>query len=226
MLGYEAEFWQAVSALAAIFLIGITGFYAYLTFRLVQNAEEQSWQLTRARIIVKMTTNQGGQLFLLHFENIGATSAENLRISLDKPVHRKIDKNENLQELPFIKNGLSSFPPAEPIQYALGVGYQWLSDETDKSIHPDSFLVHLTYNTGGREISEAVPINIYDQYMMSSVPTDYLEDFGRNFPDKFTRSMDILARHLSNRVDKKPPQMIARKSWPTWFVESRSYNKR
>lgn len=222
MVGQTVEFWQAVSAISAVTLIGITAIYAYLTFRLVRNAERNSWEMSRARLNVRLTTNQGGQLMLLQFENIGNSSAKAVKVSLDKPLHTTFSRQSNLQEAPLVKNGLPDFPPRTVMQYSFGVAHQWLGDEVDRAKHPEQFQITLDYETNGRRISDSVTINVVDQLNESAIQRDYLDDFGRKFPEEFRRQMDRVSRHLADLNSNPPEPMISRKSWSDWFHKMRS----
>jgi hypothetical protein len=225
MFNQSVEFWQAVSALSSIILIAITGVYAYLTHRLVRAAEEQAWEANRAHVIAKISTNQGGQLLLLHFENIGKAAAKNLSVKLDKPVHKRLGSKDDLREMPFIKSGLSYFPPGTPVKYSIAASHQWLGETVDRSLHPKNFVVELEYSTLGRLVNESVKIDVVDQLFMSAIDRDYIDDFGRQFPDKFSKGIDSVVRKLDAMVDHSPPRIVSRKSWAGWFHKQRASEK-
>ncbi|MEQ8744165.1 hypothetical protein [Parasphingorhabdus sp.] len=223
MQSLSIEFWQAVSAVSSIILIVITGIYAYLTFRMVRNSEEQLWQSTRALVVAKVTVQQGA-LLILKFENLGPTNAESFTVDIDRPIIKTIGQKNDIRELPFFKNGLSTFPPNAPIAFSIGLTHEWLNENTDREMHPASFSIKLTYATGGRKISETIELNIVDQLYYSSVQRDYIEDFGRTFPDKFNTKMDKIAKQLDALSDKEPPPIFKRRSWSHWFWKERSWH--
>jgi hypothetical protein len=98
-----ATFWSAASAVAAIGVLLITAVYAWLTYRLAKAAEAQIWQSSRAAIVASVTTNQGGQLFLLHIANVGSSPARNLRVSVNQPLHAQLSHNKSITDAPFLK---------------------------------------------------------------------------------------------------------------------------
>lgn len=213
-----SEFWSAASALSATGVLIFTAFYVRLTYRLAKAAEHQIWVSSRAQMSVSITTNQGGQLFLLAFENIGASPAENVRVRIDKPLHQQLGHNNSFSDFPFIKEGVRSLPPRHPIKFALGVSFRWLEESADRSIHPVSFNVLVNYETQGRFIEEVFPIDIERQFSLSARDKNYLDEFGRNFPDKFERSMGDVSRALNKIVQPQRKISFYRKSWARWFA--------
>lgn len=216
----------SANSLVSLALLGVTGVYAWLTFRLVKAAEEQSWEVSRARIVVKIATNQGGQLFLLHIENSGRSSAYDLTLAIDRPLHTDLGQKEDIRDRPLFKNGLRSFPPDTTVRFALGVTFQYLNDAKDRSQHPTSFMVSANYRTAGRVMKEDFLIDIHEQFWLSSRDTDYVEEFSRKFPDKFERNMREVKRSIDSLREKDPELPVQRHSWATWFRELRAVRKR
>ena len=221
-----ADLLTSANSLISLALLAVTGVYAWLTFRLVKAAEEQSWETSRARVVVKIATNQGGGLFLLHIENSGRSSAYNLKIAIDRPLHADLGQKEDIRNRPFFTEGLRSFPPDTKIRFALGVTFQYLNDAKDRLKHPSSFKVSAMYQTGGREIHEEFLIDIREQYWMSSRDTDYIEEFSRKFPDKFEKNIRELKRSIDQIKESDPELPIHRRSWGAWFSELRANRRR
>ncbi|WP_375285902.1 hypothetical protein [Sphingomonas sp.] len=211
-------FWSAASAVSAIGVLLITALYAWLTYRLAKAAEAQVWEASRARVVASVGTNQGGQLFLLEIENLGSSPAENLYVKIDKPLHQQLGRDLPVTDAPFFKNGVRSFPSGKPLKFALGVSFRWLDDKTDRDLHPVTFDVTVTYRTFGRQISDVFQIDMENQYSLSAVDKDYLEEFGRTFPDKFERSLRDLNRSIQ-QVAEPAPKLAKRRSWPDWFSQ-------
>jgi hypothetical protein len=197
-----SDAWIATSALATVALLIVTAAYVWITWKMLQAAREQSWQTMRPRLLVAARTNQGGQFLVVHIENVGASPAQNLRLSIDRPVHRMIGDNQDLRELPFFKNGLRSLPPSTPTRFGLGGAIQYFGAKADRSIHPLSFTLTATYTFEGRAIVEQFPIDIEDQYLSSTIERENIDEFGKNFPAKFERGIrDIVEaiESLNNR---------------------------
>ncbi len=209
-------FWSAASSVAAVGVLLITGVYAWLTHRLAKAAEQQIWEGSRARVVVSIGTNQGGQLFLLEFENAGNAPAENLTVVISRSVHQQLGNNKALTEAPFFSRGVRAFPPRKTVKFALGVSFRWLNDKTDRSLHPTSFDVTVRYQTLGRKIEETFAIDIEGQFTLSAVDKDYIDEFGRNFPDKFDRSMREISRTLG-KISAPKPEFPQKRSWSSWY---------
>lgn len=214
-----ATFWSAASAISAIGVLVVTAIYAWLTHRLAKAAEAQMWEASRARVVASVGTNQGGQLFLLEIENIGSSPAENLRVEISKPLHQQLSRTTPITDAPFFKNGVRSFPPGRPVRFALGVSFRWLNENTDRSLHPVTFDVKVQYKTSGREITDVFGVDMENPYSSSAIDKNYLDEFGRNFPDRFERSLRDLGRSIQQAAEPDP-QNPKKRSWPDWFSRS------
>lgn len=197
MIGTDA-FWVATTALATVALLAVTAAYAWATFRLVSVAREQLWEASRPRMLVAARTNQGGQFLLIHVENVGASPARNLRLSIDRPVHRTFGKKDDLREISLFANGVRAFPPNTPSRYGLGGSFDFLSDNADRQKHPLSFTVSASYEHNGRTICDSFPIDLENQYASSSVERDNIDEFGKKFPEEFKQAARDIARAIES----------------------------
>jgi hypothetical protein len=214
-----ATFWSAASAIVSMGVLVFTGVYVWLTYRLARVAENQAWETSRARMSVSVGSNQGGQLFLLEFENVGGSPAQDLKVSINTPIHQQLGKTTSITEAPFFRDGIRALPPQRPVKFALGVAFRWLDDKTDRSLHPSVFDVTVSYVTLGREVTEVFPINMEQQFSLSAVDKDYVEEFGRTFPEKFERSMRELSRTINLAAEPAKEIPAGRRSWPKWFAK-------
>lgn len=194
--------WLAATPLLTLGLLVVTGVYAYLTYRLVKSSEQQSWEVSRPRLVVALRTNQGGQFLMLHIENIGMTPADELRLALDRPVNQQFGKVKDIRETPILKEGLPSLPPQTRVRIGIGVAHSYLHEDADRQLHPLSFEVTATYKSGDRNISERFPLDVERQLNATLLDQDYLEEFGRNFPEKFSKEMRDLVRELKEHRKK------------------------
>lgn len=213
------DFWSAASAIAGIGVLVVTAVYAWLTHRLAKVAEKQSWEAGRGRVVVSVGSNQGGQLLLLEIANVGVGSAESLRVEIDKPLHQQLGQNRPVTEAPLFVDGLRALPAGKVMKFALGVSFRWLNEEVDRSLHPTSFDVRVRYKTLGRDINESFPIDIEQQYSLSAVDRDYLDDFGRTFPEKFEKSVRNLQRSIDKLNEPESDPLPVRQSWSEWFTK-------
>jgi hypothetical protein len=197
VIGTEA-FWVATSALATVALLCVTAAYVWVTYRMLQAAREQLWVSSRPRMLVAARTNQGGQFLLIHVENVGVSPARNLKLTIDRPVHRNFGKKEDLREIPLFRNGLRALPPDTPSRFGLGTSFEYLTEEIDRAKHPLAFTVTTTYEHDGRTIRDSFPIDIEDQYAWSSIERDNLDEFSRKFPDEFNRAAGDIVRALES----------------------------
>ena len=211
-------FWSAASAIAALGVLIITVIYAWLTYRLAKAAESQIWQSSRASVIASVVTNQGGQLFLLHIEDLGSSPAESLRVHIDRPLHTQFSQIKPITDAPLFKNGVSSFPARHSVKFALGVSFNWLNKATDRTLHPTTFNITVEYETFGRKIVDTFPIDMESLYSLSTIDKDYLEEFGRTFPDKFERSIRDITRSIQEAAEPAP-RVPRKRSWPEWFSQ-------
>jgi hypothetical protein len=195
----DPAFWAATSSIATVALLVVTAAYALITYWLLQAAREQSWESSRPRLVVAAQTNQGGQFMLLHIENVGVSTAYNLRLSIDRPVHRMIGDKRDLRDVPMFANGLRALPPHTPSRFGLAGSHQYLADEVDRDKHPLSFLIEANYDHNGRSIREEFPIDIENQYSLSSIERDHLDEFGKKFPDQFERAIGSLTRAIEGQ---------------------------
>jgi hypothetical protein len=217
--------WTATSSLATVALLIVTAAYAWATFQMLNTAKHQMWEASRPRMLIAARTNQGGQFLLIHVENVGVSSAHNLRLEISCPVHQNFGANDSLNDKPLFAQGLRSFPPRTPVCFGLGVAFTYLNDSTDRDLHPSSFDIVARYQHDGRSIQEKFPIDINEQYSYSLVERDSGEDFAKKFPDLFTRAARELNRSIIDAARPDPVDRPRGKSWNPWFRGVRRTNR-
>jgi hypothetical protein len=122
--------WDALASISTFALLIVTGVYAYLTHKIAQATEENSWQINRAIVSARINVTQRALLSVL-FENLGKTPAKDLKITISRPVFQMISDKKDISEVPMIKNGLENFPPNFPVEIYLGTTFDWLDKEAD-----------------------------------------------------------------------------------------------
>lgn len=189
--------WQTTWAGAMTFLtFGLllaTWIYAWLTWRLVRASEAQSWEIARPRVLVSLQTTQGGQYMVLQIENLGLLPANDLKIEIDRPLFSQVAGKQDIREIPLFKHGLSSLFPRTRIRIGLGVAFNYLKEDVDRMKHPLAFEIRAHYSSPGKEIFDTFPIDVERQLLRTAVDRDYLDDFGREFPNMFAKHMREIA---------------------------------
>jgi len=191
--------WTGLTAILTFGLLLATSVYAWLTHRLVIAGERQSWEISRPRLVVALRTNQGGQLVVLHIENIGLTAAEKLQLVIDRPVFQTFGGRSDVREIPIFKQGLAALPPQTQVRIGLGVAFEYFDDALDREKHPLTFSIQASYRAGERLLNETFTLNMRDQLEGTLAETNYVEDFARKFPDQFSKAVQSLARALQGK---------------------------
>jgi hypothetical protein len=220
----SVSFWDALASISTFALLIVTGVYAYLTHKIAQATEENSWQVNRAIVSARLNVSQRALLGLV-FENLGKTPATDLKIKLNHPVFQMINDKKDISEVPMIKNGLENFPPNFPVEIYLGTTFEWLNKEANRERFPTTFKITITYKTFGRILEETVIIEVINQLDSMGAPPDSADNFFRTFPDKHIRSLDKLSSKIDGLVDRAPPPIFKGRSWSDSFHEARSRSR-
>jgi len=123
-------------------LVLITTFYAWATFKIlranqavVSAMKEQTEAQLRPYIVTAAFARTGTTLLLLEIQNTGKSSAEKLRLTLDKDFYRHAEKREdqNLAKLPAFTQTIECLAPGVKLQFVLGVGHQVLGEGGEDS---------------------------------------------------------------------------------------------
>ncbi len=164
--------------LTAILVI-ITGFYAYVTFKILRANEkavnavrEQNEALTRPYISIR-SSYLSGATYYLHIKNTGNTPAYNLTLLIDKDYYCFGDKkhNVNLKNTYTFSNTISSFAPESEIVYGLGHGGQLFTDKYDENITPRQFTITAKYSYLNKDVEEKTTIDLM-QYRGTVIYSD------------------------------------------------------
>lgn len=217
-------FWDALASISTFALLIVTGVYAYLTHKIAQATEENSWQINRAIVSARINVTQRALLSVL-FENLGKTPAKDLKITISRPVFQMISDKKDISEVPMIKNGLENFPPNFPVEIYLGTTFDWLDKEADRERFPSEFKVTMIYKTLDKVINESVTIDVINQLDSMGAQPDSADNFFRTFPDKHLRSLDKISNKIDGLVDRTPPLIFKARSWSDSFHESRSRSR-
>ncbi len=142
----------------------ITAIYSYLTHKMARASEAsveamraQSEAMLRPYITISPYVRPHTTLLYLKIENTGKTSAENLKLSIDKDFFQFGESNQedrNLKSKTAFVEPIQSFPPGGKLVFALAQGFVIFSPGADQSKVPQQFTVTACYQMGDRIFSE------------------------------------------------------------------------
>lgn len=150
-------------------LVVITAFYAWVTFRILKGnerivkiARDQMESLSRPYINIRSFTVPKNTVLFLKVENIGKTSAYNVRLQLDKDFYQfaKFNEKDNLRNLTAFSNEIKCFPPGADLTFYLAIGPQLFGKEADPNIVPVVFSITATYKFAEKTVTEKFIIDL------------------------------------------------------------------
>ena len=101
----------AIIGIATVVLVGITGYYAYLTRRLLKASDTPE-------IAITLRPHEGYiHCVMLCIENIGTGAARNIQFQTD--LSFKPDGERALEDVSFLKNGIDYFGPGQKREHFL-----------------------------------------------------------------------------------------------------------
>jgi len=172
MIGMSSTDWLT------LVLIGITGWYAWITRRILKANEAmvaavQAQQHAAMRPYVQVTTSvrTGTNLIYLEVENVGKTAATDLTLSLNKDFYQLGERSDqnNLRKLPAFSNQIRSLAPGTKLRFLLGSGPSIFGG--DIAACPRQFDVAAEYSTGIDRVAESSSIDL-EPYFRTEPPTD------------------------------------------------------
>lgn len=175
-------FWSTLASLTVTegltaVLVLVTIYYAIQTHRTVTAMKEQNDRLTRPYISIRPIRD--GIALHLVVENTGKTSAENLKLSIDKAFYCGDDGDANLKDQHLFTSGVESFPAGARVNFLLGGTVQVFGDEKPDNPMPPRFKVEARYSYSGNEVIETTTVDL-DQFAKKFTPnigvTRHLKD--------------------------------------------------
>jgi hypothetical protein len=169
-----------VIEILTVALVGITGFYAWATYRILQANEsvvevmhQQSEAVTRPYVCVSPFLEPDNPIFYLRVSNTGKTAALKLRLTIDKSYFKFGEKagEKDLATYPAFNQIIDAFPPGAEIVFSLAQSFKIFAEGADREILPTSFIVTAEYSYGNKIVKED---NIIDlrPYFKASTPQD------------------------------------------------------
>jgi hypothetical protein len=149
-------------------LVVITGFYAWVTFRIMKANErsvavmrDQIESVTRPYITVGLLTVPNNHLFYLRVTNTGKSGARDVRLVLDRDFYQYGRPNgTNLRDVVAFREPIQQLSPGAEIVFGLATGPQLVGDHLDPTVTPAVFSIKATYSYGDRTVTEVSTIDV------------------------------------------------------------------
>lgn len=196
-----------------LLLVIITGLYALATFHIlkanratVQAVQEQTEALLRPYVSVEVTTRPGTTLVHLVVRNSGKSSAEGLRMAIDRPVlEHGGGPRGNLQDLPlFAGEHRMALAAGAELFFILGMGHK-LFDRSGPVSIPEQFVVSAEYSFGHRNYKEDHTIDVRP-LLHSSVKHHQVATAVEQVGEKLTKAIKELRSDLRQHLTSDKPE--------------------
>lgn len=171
---------EIITTIFTILLVLITGFYAWVTFKILKANEgvlqemmEQREAFYRPYISISPRVYSDNPIFFLKIKNTGQTAAHKLKLTLDRDFYQFGDKKDekNLRNMSAFTEVIDSFVPGAEMLFHLAQGFVIFGEEANREITPSSFTVTAEYEYSGRKVKEITIIDL-KPYSNSAIPFD------------------------------------------------------
>jgi len=180
-----------IETLTAV-LIMVTAFYSWVTFKIMKANEsvllemkEQHEDTFRPYISISPAIYSDSMLIYLEIKNSGKTSAENLKLEIDKNFYQFGEKQDdkNLKNLTAFTDSIDSFAPNAKMVFYLATGPNIFGPSADEEITPKTFTINTRYKYLEKEVEEKTIIDLRP-YLNTALPPDpivsKLKDISKN----------------------------------------------
>jgi hypothetical protein len=159
-------------------LVVITGFYAWVTFRIlraneavVQAMRDQLEAQSRPYVHPSLFIVPGTNIFGLRVKNTGKTAASNLRLSIDKDFFllAKKEDAQNLRKMNAFSKPIASFPPDAEIEFWVAQSPHIFDADADQAIVPHVFTVQSDYDFFEKSVSEKTTLDFHP-FLNTNIP--------------------------------------------------------
>ncbi len=163
-------------------LVLITGFYAWVTHRILQAneaavraMEKQSKALSRPYVHATLSLLVDTPIYVLTIKNHGRTAAKNLRITMDRdyPAFGGGDSERNLRELFAFREPIESFAPAAELNFWLGTASDVHDPYKEAPEDIEGFRITLKYEFSGETVVEESTID-FRPFLYSDLPRHHV----------------------------------------------------
>jgi hypothetical protein len=163
-------------------LVIITGFYAWVTYRILQANKsvvhvmlEQTEALMRPYIDIMPYVVPGTPIIAIRIKNTGRFPAKNLRLIIDKNFYRFGDQkeNKNIAKFNVFLETIDMFSPGAELFFDLARCFDIFAKNVDYEITPNIFTITAHYEFFGKVVAENNTIDLKPLYE-STQPRDLL----------------------------------------------------
>jgi hypothetical protein len=163
----------------------ITGYYAYLTSRILKANErsvatmvDQAEQASRPYIVVAPFLKPHSIVIYLRVTNTGRTVAEKLRLTLGKDIQRLSRPGDEykMQKLSAFSEEISTFAPGAELFFMLGTGITFFGPDAKPDMTPAVFDVTASYSWRGRTVTETTTVDIRPLRGADLLPDSIVEE--------------------------------------------------
>jgi hypothetical protein len=193
------ESWRLMIAeLLTAALVIITGFYAWVTLRILRANEkvvgvmhEQAIAISRPYVVVAPFYEMDNPIFYLRIANLGKTAAINLRLTIDKSFF-KSGEDRDLATFMAFNQPIDSFPPGGEIIFSLAQASKVFAASTEDPKLPHTFSVTAEYGFEGNRVKEVNRIDLRP-YIGAQIPQNaYIRKL-----EKMSESLKNIAANTS-----------------------------
>lgn len=171
---------MTTSDILTFLLVSITAVYAFLTY-LILRANHKSVDTMRIQIeaslrpyiSIKVFAPPESISFYLQITNTGKTTAENLRLKIDRDFYL-LGKDVNIADLNAFKNTIKSFAPGMEILFFLATSPMLFNENSDEKKTPRTFAISASYEygNGARQVEEKTTIDFNPFLETTVTPAD------------------------------------------------------
>jgi hypothetical protein len=151
-------------------LVFVTAIYSYLTYKMAKASEasvaafrEQSESMLRPYVSIAPYVRGHTTILYLRIQNTGRTTAENLRLSMDKDFFQFGEAKQpdrNLRTKAAFVEPIQALPPNGKLVFALAQGFVIFAPDADPSIVPQQFSITAEYGFAGKRVKETHHIDL------------------------------------------------------------------
>jgi hypothetical protein len=182
-------------------LVLVTALYAYYTKKIltanekiVEATHRQATEQSRPFVNVRVAKGPVDQILKIKVENIGTTSARNLRLSLDKSFYQfgQIKPERNLADMYLFQNIIETLPPGADLYFNLGAGVHIFGPDAKEETTPKVMTIRAQYR-GEKTYDETTVIDL-NQYLYTT--TEGAIPLQREMEKLITR-VDFIGKELA-----------------------------
>lgn len=169
-------------AIAAGLSAVVAAVYTFVTAKILRANRDavaamrsQVHELSRPRVMIWPWVRMGTTMFCLTVRNGGSSSAEQLRLTVDRDFYVFGEKREdrNLRKFSAFSNEIQALAPGAEMVFYLGVSYQMFAAESEST--PLTFTIHAGYSSSGVKYDERTVVDL-KAFHESAVPQDPIAD--------------------------------------------------